>query len=337
MDIQSAINRAATLARLGYGRTAPNPIVGAVIISSTGEILGEGFHNKAVSDDHAEVVAIKSAQGSVKGATMVVTLEPCSHTGTTPPCTSAIIDAGITQVIYLTSDPTPAGGGAEILRSAGIDVNFDQSRSEIAFDNRQWLHKVRTGSPWMVWKIASTLDGKIAAPDKSSKWITSVGARADVALLRRQSDAIMVGTQTVIVDNPTLVPVGEFEGYGENPLRIICGVQELDPASNIFNNLAKTLVIASKDLDLLQSKLAELPINQVLVEAGPTFGTALLKAGLINEVILYQAPTVLGAGKSSIADFGAENISDRIDLELISSEVTDGNIKSRFLTKAMVG
>ena len=323
--------RAIALSEKGLGRTSPNPIVGAVVVDATGKIIGEGFHNREASPDHAEVVALKIAGESAKGSTLIVTLEPCNHVGNTGACTDAIISAGITRVIYALKDPNPiATGGHKKLVDAGIEVVAGICEKEAAQSNRAWLAKIKNGRPYFVWKIASTLDGKVAAVDGTSQWITNESSRGDVQLLRRQSDAILVGTNTVKVDNPHLIPRGQFDGYAANPLRVVCGVAELDSNSKIFDSAAETLHVNSKNLEELVGALAAREINQVLVEAGPTLGSAMIAADLIDEIVIYLAPSLLGSGKSFMGDLGISTISDMKRLQLISSHTFDGDIKVQY-------
>jgi len=334
MDYTVAMQRAIALAEKGLGKTAPNPIVGAVIINSDGQIIAEGFHDRMSSPDHAEVVAIKMAGKKAVGATMVVTLEPCNHAGETGPCSKAIAEAGISTVVFAISDPNEkAAGGAVALRGAGLTVIEGVLKEEAAFSNRAWLMKINKGRPFFTWKVATTLDGKVAAADGTSKWISNERSRADVQVLRRQADAILVGTNTVITDDPHLIPRGDFPGFTTNPIRVVCGEQELPTSSNIFNNAAPTLQVKSKDLAILVVELNKAGVNQVLVEAGPTLATAMLKQGLMDELVMYQAPCLLGQGKSFVADFGASTIDQRLVLDHISSEVIDGDIKSMYAVR----
>ena len=329
MDYTVAMQRAIALAEKGLGKTAPNPIVGAVIIDSTGAVISEGFHDRMNSADHAEVVAIKAAGSKAKGSTIVVTLEPCNHTGSTGPCAQAIIDAGITTVVYAVSDPNiKAAGGAETLRNAGITVVEGVLRDEAAYSNRAWLTKITKNRPYFTWKVATTLDAKVAASDGTSKWITNEVSRADVQVLRRQSDAILVGTNTVIADDPHLIPRGDFAGYTHNPVRVICGEQTLPTNAQVFDNAADTVVVASKDLDVLVENLNELGVNQVFVEAGPTLGSAMLDHCLLDELIIYQAPSLLGSGKQFFVFDYPSTISNQMRLDHISTQVLDGDVKS---------
>ena len=329
MDYTVAMQRAIALAEKGLGKTAPNPIVGAVIISAAGEVVGEGFHDRVNSADHAEVVALKMAGDKAKGSTIVVTLEPCNHTGSTGACAQAIIDAGITTVVYAVSDPNEkAAGGAVALRAVGLTVIEGVLKDEAAFSNRAWFMKIKKGRPFFTWKVAATLDGKVAAADGTSKWISNERSRGDVQILRRQADAILVGTNTVITDDPHLIPRGSFAGYGANPIRIICGEQELPKDAQIFDDAAKTVLVKSKDLDLLVEKLNELEINHVFVEAGPTLGSAMLDGCLMDELVIYQAPTLLGTGKHFFTFDYPTTITDQMRMDHISTQVLDGDVKS---------
>ena len=329
MEYTVAMQRAIALAEKGLGKTAPNPIVGAVIIDAAGNVVGEGFHDRHKSSDHAEVVAVKAAGEKARGATIVVTLEPCNHTGTTGPCSQVIIDAGITTVVFAVSDPNAvAAGGADALRAAGITVIEGVMKDEAAFSNRAWLMKIKKGRPFFTWKVATTLDGKVAAADGTSKWITNERSRADVQVLRRAADAILVGTNTVIADNPHLIPRGDFDGYAGNPIRVICGEQELPKDSHIFDDAAETVVVKTKDLDLLVEKLNDLGINHVFVEAGPTLASAMLDHCLMDELVMYQAPSLLGSGKGFFTFDHPSTISNQMRLDHMSTEVLDGDVKS---------
>ena len=329
MDYTVAMQHAITLSQKGLGKTAPNPIVGAVIIDSMGAVIGQGFHDRVNNIDHAEVVAIKDAGSKTQGATIVVTLEPCNHSGATGPCTQAIIDAGITTVVFAVSDPNEkAAGGAATLRAAGITVIEGILQHDAAYANRAWLTKITKGRPFFTWKVAATLDGKVAATDGSSKWITNETSRADVQVLRRQADAILVGTQTVIADNPHLIPRGDFEGFAKNPIRVVCGTQDLPADSIIFDDAARTELVKSKDLDQLVKRLNELDVNHVLVEAGPTLASAMLDGCLMDELVIYTAPSLLGSGKQFFVFDYLSKIENQMRLDHISTQVLDGDVKS---------
>jgi len=318
-----------SLSLQGLGVSTPNPNVSAAIYSSDGGLVADGFHNRKVSVDHAEVIALKKAGAAARGATMVVSLEPCAHTGTTPPCTQAIIDAGIAKVIYTVIDPNPiASGGAELLRAAGIDVEYRES-AHLAYVQRAWLHKEVTGRPLMIWKVATTVDGKVAASDGTSQWITGPESREDVQNLRAQSDAILIGTNTAIIDNPHLIP----RGHIARPVRVISGEQEVPASNQIFDEQARTISVKSKSIPELIQVLTNEGFNQVLVEAGPTLGSALMASGNIDELIIYQAPKMLGAGKEFVSHLGISTLDDHLKLELISVRQLGSDIKSHYRVK----
>jgi diaminohydroxyphosphoribosylaminopyrimidine deaminase/5-amino-6-(5-phosphoribosylamino)uracil reductase len=188
--------------------------------------------------------------------------------------------------------------------------------------------KIKKNRPFFTWKVAATLDGKVAAADGTSKWITNEASRSDVQVLRRQADAILVGTNTVIADNPHLIPRGEFAGYTGNPIRVICGEQDLPKDSLVFDSAAQTVVVKSKDLDVLVERLNELGVNHVFVEAGPTLASAMVDHCLMDELVMYQAPTLLGTGKHFFAFDYPTTITDQMRLDHISTVVLDGDVKS---------
>ena len=321
------MQRAIALSENGCGRTAPNPIVGAVIVGTDGSVIAEGFHDRVSSADHAEVVALKIAGDKARGATMYVTLEPCNHTGTTGPCAQAIFDAGITTLIYAVADPNPvASGGAAVLKAAGIEVVAGVGQEEATYSNRAWLTKIIKGRPFITWKVAATLDGKVAAMDGTSKWITNEASRADVQKVRRSVDAIMVGTQTVIADNPHLVPRDGKEGA--NPLRIVCGTQELPKGAQVFDSAAPTKVIASKDLEVIAAELLATGVNHILLESGPTLASAMLHGCMLDELMIYQGASLLGAGKNFVADLGAVTLDHAMSMPRVSTETFGDDVKS---------
>jgi diaminohydroxyphosphoribosylaminopyrimidine deaminase/5-amino-6-(5-phosphoribosylamino)uracil reductase len=324
------LKRANELACLGLGKTGSNPIVGAVVVDSTGKIIGEGFHK---SGPHAEVVALEQAGQSAKGATLYVTLEPCNHHGKTGPCTEAIIKADIAKVIYAVRDPNSlASGGARALEAAGIEVVFNGDVSKITYSNRAWLHKIKNSRPYFIWKIATTLDGRTAAIDGSSKWITGEESRAEVSKLRSESSAILIGTATALADNPNLIPRDIKTTIETNPVRIVMGLREIPSDFNLHNEVAETVFLRSHDFSELLKLCAERDFNQVFVESGSELGTALLKAGLIDELIIFQAASLLGSGLSFIGDLGATNIKEKMDF-LIRDVAQFGNDLKITLTK----
>lgn len=325
--IESAYAHCADLSRSVLGKSAPNPNVSAAIYNSHGNLIADGAHDRTVSLDHAEIVALKKAGSAAQGATLVVSLEPCNHVGTTPACVDAIITAGITRVIYAVADPNPiAAGGAQRLKDAGLDVNFIES-DELRDIQGAWLHNVATKRPYFIWKVATTLDGYMAASDGTSQWISSEQSRADVQVLRSQSDAILVGTGTALADNPTLQPrtVG-----ASTPLRVVMGERDIPVDFNLHQGEGETIFLKSRKVKALLETFSERAVNQVLVEAGPTLGTALLNAGVIDEIVIYQAPVLLGAGKSWVTDLGISTIEDGLSLTQISTEKIGPDLKSRY-------
>lgn len=327
INIDTAYEQLAALALSAQGKTAPNPNVAAAIYSEDGTLIADGVHNRLLSPDHAEVVAIKKAGEQARGATIVVSLEPCNHTGTTGPCVDAIINAGISKVIFAVADPNPvAAGGAERLKSAGIEVQFVESKL-LRDVQRAWLHRIEKGRPYFIWKIAATLDGRIAAADGTSQWITSDAARGDVQQLRSQSDAILIGTGTALADNPTLRP--RIAG-APTPIRIVMGGRDVPKDFNLNDGKSQTIFLKSRSVDELLKALDYLPVNQVLVEAGSTLGSALLAAGAIDEIVLYQAPVILGAGKSWLDDIGIKTIAESKRLALIAQEEIGPDLKFRY-------
>ncbi|MBI3428604.1 MAG: bifunctional diaminohydroxyphosphoribosylaminopyrimidine deaminase/5-amino-6-(5-phosphoribosylamino)uracil reductase RibD [Actinobacteria bacterium] len=317
MEDRDYMARAIELSLSGLGRTFPNPIVGAVLLSAAGEVIGEGFH---AGGDHAEVRALADCAAHSKkpeGATIYVTLEPCNHFGKTPPCTQALIKAGIARVVFALKDPNPiAEGGGKDLSGAGIEVTSGLLAGEARESNRSWLHKIETGRPFLIWKIASTVDGFSAAVDGTSKWITSEDSRRSVQRLRAESDAIVIGTGTALADNPSLIPRGD----DRRPIRIIVGTRQIPEGFILRKGQAHTIFLKTRDLDTVIDSLVELGVNQVLIESGSELGTSLLKEGLIDEIQWYQAPTILGAGLKAIGNLNVKTISQRLDFRLIKVE-----------------
>ncbi|MEK6648440.1 MAG: bifunctional diaminohydroxyphosphoribosylaminopyrimidine deaminase/5-amino-6-(5-phosphoribosylamino)uracil reductase RibD [Actinomycetota bacterium] len=305
MDHQRYMLRAIALSLLGLGRTRPNPIVGAVVVDSSGLIVGEGFH---VGKEHAEVLALEATQVPLEDCTLYVSLEPCNHYGKTPPCTRAIIDSGIRRVVFAMNDPNlVAIGGAQVLRDAGIEVISDLCATASAWANRAWLHKISKGRPYFIWKIASTIDGFTAAADGTSQWITGIQARQDGHSLRAQSDAILIGTGTAIADNPSLLP--HLIDDDRRPVRYVMGKRTLPSQSQLLSDGYTTRLITSHSFAQLLDDLNDLGANQVLIESGSVLGTALMQEGLIDEIVLYQAPSIIGSGTRAIGDLGISTIS----------------------------
>jgi diaminohydroxyphosphoribosylaminopyrimidine deaminase/5-amino-6-(5-phosphoribosylamino)uracil reductase len=331
------MHRALSLSEKGLGLTYPNPIVGAVIVNASGEFISEGFHQRVASPDHAEVVAIKSAHVPLSGATMYVTLEPCNHTGVTPPCTAAIIDAGISRVVVAHKDPHAlATGGIEKLSDAGIDVEVGLLSKEVAFSNRSWLQKITIGRPRIIWKIALSQDGKILEGEGSPSWVSSEESRADVQILRAQSDAIVVGTGTALADNPHLNP--RLESIVKNPDRIVIGIRDIPATFNLHDQSATTRFIKERDLEKVISVISAHGYNQVLLECGPELGNAFIQAGYLDELITYKSLHNLGTEGRDVFVGGAQlpEVSG-ITIQKISESDIGVDTKSHYLLERKAG
>lgn len=306
--IEAAMRLAVERSQRVKGATYPNPPVGAVILSPQGEIAGVGATEPA-GGPHAEVIALRAAGRLARGGTAVVTLEPCNHHGRTPPCVDALIGAGVAAVVYAVPDPNPvAAGGAARLRSAGVAVSDGVGAHEVADGPlREWLHKQRTGRPHVTWKFATSVDGRSAAADGSSQWITSDSARADVHRRRAAADAIVVGTGTVFVDNPTLTARLPGGGLAERqPLRVVVGKREISTESNVLNDDSRTMVIRTHDPHEVIRALSDR--TDILLEGGPTLAGAFLRAGVIDRILSYVAPILLGGPVTAVDDVGVPSI-----------------------------
>lgn len=299
---------AITQAQRVKGATYPNPPVGAVILDPSGDVVGAGGTQRA-GGPHAEVVALGEAGERAAGGTAVVTLEPCNHHGRTPPCVDALLAAGVAAVVYAVADPNPvASGGADRLRAGGVAVTAGLFADEVAGGPlREWLHKQRTGRPHVTWKFATSIDGRSAAADGSSQWITSDAARADLHVRRAAADAIIVGTGTVFIDDPTLtarLPDGRLAE--RQPLRVVVGKREISPEANVLNEDSRTMVIRTRDPREVIQALADR--TDVLLEGGPTLAGAFLRAGAIDRILSYVAPILLGGPVTAVDDVGVLNI-----------------------------
>lgn len=304
------MTRALQLAATPGVPLGPNPRVGCVLLRD-GQVIAEGFHRGA-GTPHAEADALANADA--RGATAVVTLEPCNHTGRTGPCSQALIEAGVSRVVYAMADPNPvASGGARTLRAAGIEVAAGLHGKQAQQLNRGWLFGVRHGRPLVTWKFAATLDGRSAAADGTSQWITGAQARSDVQRLRGECDVILVGTGTASTDNPRLTV---RDGRTSQPLRAVMGLRDLDATLRIFDKAAQTLLLRTHDPAAALDELFEAGKRHVWLEGGPTLAAAFLRAQLVDEVIAYFAPALLGAGRNSVADLGIQTIGDAIRLDL---------------------
>ena len=313
MDQSALMSRADDLSKLGLGYTAPNPIVGCIIVDSKGHVIAEEFHNGGA---HAESKAINSLSAIPSDATLFTTLEPCNHHGKTEPCSDLIIKSGIKNVVFSITDSNPiAQGGSKKLRDAGVKVTGGVLTEKVEFTNRYWLQKIKTGRPYFTWKIAMTLDGKIAASDGTSKWITSMESRSEVSKLRAQADAVLIGTGTALADNPSL---NSHNPGTRQPLRIVMGKSEIPTSHKLNDDSAATHFLKSHEVSDLLDLLLDLEVNHVLVESGPKLGTVLIKNGLIDEIAAYIAPSILGTGNSFVGDLDISTLSERIDYQIHS-------------------
>jgi diaminohydroxyphosphoribosylaminopyrimidine deaminase/5-amino-6-(5-phosphoribosylamino)uracil reductase len=328
------MKRALTLARKGIGRTSPNPAVGCVIVKD-GTIIGEGWHHKAGSP-HAEIHALDMAGDAARGADLYVTLEPCCHTGATPPCTKALIRAGIRRVIAGMCDPNPrvSGGGLTALKKAGIETSCGILEEACRAINRPFIKHITTGLPFVTYKCAMTLDGKIASITGESRWISCEESRKYVHRMRAHNDAVMVGVDTILADNPHLTV---RHVRGRNPVRIIVDSSLRTPTSvDILSGpLARKTIVATTEkdsaihrrylqngatvlvckalqgrvdlLDLLK-KLGKLGIQSILLEGGSRLAGDALVRGLIDECVFFYAPKVIGC--DGFSPFAIRGITD---------------------------
>ncbi|WP_431041198.1 bifunctional diaminohydroxyphosphoribosylaminopyrimidine deaminase/5-amino-6-(5-phosphoribosylamino)uracil reductase RibD [Streptomyces sp. P1-3] len=340
-----AMRRAIALAAHGLGHTSPNPVVGCVILDAGGDRAGEGWHRRA-GGPHAEVEALRAAGDRARGGTAVVTLEPCNHTGRTGPCSQALIAAGVARVVYAVADPNPtATGGAAALLAAGIDVEGGVLADTAAAGNEAWLTSVLRHRPFVLWKYAATLDGRSAAADGTSRWITSPESRADVHRLRAEADAVLVGSGTARTDDPHLaVRISDGETEITQPLRVVLdtGGTAVAPGARVLDDAARTLIAVAQDADTahlagtgaevlrlprsadgrglditaLLRALYERDVRSVLLEGGPTLAGAFLAAGAVDKVVGYLAPVLLGDGPAALAGAGITTITQALRLDV---------------------
>lgn len=346
---QYFMTKALALAARGRGRTSPNPMVGAVIVKD-GKIIGAGYHAKA-GTPHAEIHALRQAGSEAKGATLYVTLEPCCHFGRTPPCTEAIIAAGLARVVVAMRDPNPlvCGGGLARLRQAGIEVEEGIMEAQATRLNEAFIKWVTTGQPFVVLKSAITLDGKIATVTGQSQWITGPIARKRVHILRDTYDAVMVGIGTVLADNPHLTV--RLPKEGRNPVRVIVDSQARTPlTSHVINDgVAPTIVAVAEgapaarvaalmqagvrifslprhqqgvDLRALFARLGQEKITSVLVEGGATLAASVLSAGIVDKVCYFVAPKIIGgaAAPGPVGGDGIASLAEAYQLSEITVE-----------------
>ncbi|GGH37124.1 bifunctional diaminohydroxyphosphoribosylaminopyrimidine deaminase/5-amino-6-(5-phosphoribosylamino)uracil reductase RibD [Microbacterium album] len=304
---QRAMARALELAM--RGPRSRNPRVGAVVLSPAGEVLAEGWHRGA-GTPHAEVDALSSLpDGAARGATVVVTLEPCNHTGRTGPCVEALIRAGVARVVYALDDPGEvSGGGAARLRAAGIDVEGGILADRALALVGAWVTAARLGRPHVTVKWAQSLDGRAAAADGSSRWITGPEARSDVHARRAEADAIVVGTGTVLADDPALTAREGEKLRAEQPVPVIVGARETPADAAVRSHPHPPLFYDTHDLAFVLDDLWDRGLHRVFVEGGPTLASAFLAAGLADRVLAYVAPVLLGGPRLAVGDIGVPSI-----------------------------
>ncbi|WP_148714896.1 bifunctional diaminohydroxyphosphoribosylaminopyrimidine deaminase/5-amino-6-(5-phosphoribosylamino)uracil reductase RibD [Chitinolyticbacter meiyuanensis] len=337
------MQEALRLAERGQCLTSPNPSVGCVLVKG-GVVVGSG-HSQAAGGPHAEVMALRQAGEAARGATAYVTLEPCSHHGRTPPCADGLIAAGVARVVAALRDPNPlvAGQGLARLAAAGVAVQSGLLREQALVHHRGFLSRMVRGRPWLRLKLAASLDGRVALESGESQWITGPAARADVQRLRARSCAMLTGVTTVLADDAQLT-VREPHGVlwqGRQPMRVVLDSTLRTPASakllhtpgvlivGAFDNPNRALLEAAGaevillpgadgrvDLAGVLAELGRRGLNEATVEAGGVLAGALLAAGLIDEIVLYQAPVLIGRGKP-LADFTLASLADRIAPQLI--------------------
>jgi len=306
---QHAMRRALELAQTPGVPLGPNPRVGCVLLDAEGAEVAEGFHRGA-GTPHAEAAALAVAGDAARGATAVVTLEPCNHTGRTGPCAQALIAAGVRRVVFAQGDPNPvASGGAATLREAGIEVEHGLLADEARKVNTVWTFAVEQQRPFVTWKFATTLDGRSAAADGTSRWVSSPAARRDTHRLRARCDVMLVGTNTIALDDP-LLTVRDIDDtpLDHQPLRAVMGLRDLPAGSRVLNDDAETVHLRTRDPHAALAELRARDRQHVFLEGGPTLAAGFLEAGLVDEIVTYVAPMLLGAGRNAVADLGIQSI-----------------------------
>ncbi len=321
-----AMRRALELAVTPGVPLGPNPRVGCVLLAPDGTTVAEGFHRGA-GTPHAEATALAEAGEEARGSTAVVSLEPCNHTGRTGPCSEALIAAGVRRVVFAQPDPNPvAVGGSDRLLDAGIDVEWGLMGAEAGRINRAWTFAVTRGRPFVTWKFATTLDGRSAAADGTSRWVSSRAARLDTHRLRGLCDTMLVGTHTVEVDDPELTVRDELDHpVATQPLRAVMGLRDLAPDRRVLNDRAETVHLRTRDPREALERLHALERQHVFLEGGPTLARAFLEADLVDEVVAYVAPMLLGSGASAVADLGITTMTDALHLHVTDVTVLQGH------------
>lgn len=322
---EAGMRRALELAARGP-LAGGNPRVGCVFLDEHDEIVAEGWHRGA-GTPHAEADALSKLprhgeSAPARGLTAVVTLEPCNHHGRTPPCSAALIDAGAARVVYAIPDPnTRSGGGGERIRQAGIDVIRGIGANDAEEFLHTWLVATGRGRPWVTVKWASTLDGRAAAADGTSQWITGSAARRRVHEQRAQSDAIIVGTGTALADDPALTARGDDgELLPHQPIPVVIGERRVPDGAALRSHPAGLVETAHRDLEVVLSELNDRGVRRAYVEGGPTLASAFVAAGLVDEYAIYLAPALLGGGRLALGDIGVDTIADARRLTIVEVE-----------------
>jgi diaminohydroxyphosphoribosylaminopyrimidine deaminase / 5-amino-6-(5-phosphoribosylamino)uracil reductase len=330
---QAAMRRALELAATPGVPLGPNPRVGCVLLDDAGITVAEG-HHRGAGTPHAEADALAHAGDAARGTTAVVTLEPCNHTGRTGPCAEKLIAAGVRRVVFAQPDPNPvAAGGAQALRAAGVEVDSGLLEDRARELNAVWTFAVDHQRPFVTWKFATTLDGRSAAADGTSRWVSGAAARLDTHRLRALCDAMLVGSNTVAVDDPRLTVRDEHDRpLPHQPLRVVMGERDLDPGRRIFDGEAESLHLRTRDPRAALEELFARDRQHVFLEGGPTLAAAFLRAGLVDEVVTYVAPMLLGAGRNAVGDLGITTISDALHLQVEDVTVLGDNVRLRMRT-----
>ncbi|HEY0903676.1 MAG TPA: bifunctional diaminohydroxyphosphoribosylaminopyrimidine deaminase/5-amino-6-(5-phosphoribosylamino)uracil reductase RibD [Marmoricola sp.] len=332
---QAAMSRALELAATPGVPLGPNPRVGCVLLDGEGRTVAEGYHRGA-GTAHAEADALARAGERARGTTAVVTLEPCNHTGRTGPCARALVEAGVRRVVFAQPDPNPeAAGGAATLAAAGIDVEHGLLADDAEQINKFWTFGLTHGRPYVTWKFATTLDGRCAAADGTSRWVSSPAARKDTHRLRATCDVMLVGTNTIAVDDPLLTVRDDHDRPRDHqPLRAVMGERDLDPGRRVFDDQAETVHLRTRDPEAALADLFDRGRRHVFLEGGPTLAAAFVRAGLVDEIVAYVAPMLLGAGRSAVADLGITTIADALRPRVTDITVLEGEQPNVRLTLA---
>jgi diaminohydroxyphosphoribosylaminopyrimidine deaminase/5-amino-6-(5-phosphoribosylamino)uracil reductase len=318
-----AMRRALALAATPGVPFGPNPRVGCVLLDDEGRVVAEGFHRGA-GTPHAEVDALSQVHDG-HGLTAVVTLEPCNHTGRTGPCSEALLAAGVRRVVHALPDPwPPAQGGAQRLREAGVEVESGLLAAEAARLNRGWTHGLTHGRPFVTWKLATSLDGRSAAADGTSRWVSNAASRRDTHRLRALADVMMVGTGTVLVDGPRLTVRDEQDRplpREVQPLRVVVGERAVPVDAAVLDDTADTWVTGTRDLTEVLEALFDRGRREVFLEGGPTLAAAFLDAGLVDEVVCYVAPLLIGDGIPAVQGLSVPTIAEALRLDVLDVAV----------------